>query len=247
VSFESASPSRIQNGTFFWIALVARKFPTISKKLTVAFEILKYQAWVTDTFPESIYHNKREDLWEKVVESRQDEEIQIIELGAAWGYATNWFLSKGFPKTTSTVSRKCEPEINQLIKMDSFDLFTGLPIAWRNYEKGFFSNGGVPPEINDSRVKFHVGYVEEEIQVLDLDKLRNTKKIILFDLDLHDPTLYCYNYLKQSFIPGDILYFDEAFDEAEFSIVKEKVCLEFVVKSIGHTGLAIAMEVISLR
>jgi hypothetical protein len=247
VNFEAASPNRIQSQLFWVIAQVAKKFPKFSKKLTVALEILKYQSWIMDTFPQSTYHKKRENLWEEICQSCRYEEIQIIELGAAWGYATNWFLSKGFPKTTSTVSRKCEPEINQLIKMDSFDLFTGLPIAWRNYEKGFFSNGGVPPEINDSRVKFHVGYVEEEIQVLDLDKLRNTKKIILFDLDLHDPTLYCYNYLKQSFIPGDILYFDEAFDEAEFSIVKEKVCLEFVVKSIGHTGLAIAMEVISLR
>jgi hypothetical protein len=247
VSFESASPSRIQNRIFFGLELVARKFPKISKKLIVVMEILKYQTWVIETFPDSTYHIKREELWEKIVESCQDEEIQIIELGVAWGYATNWFLSKGFPITAPTMSSKSELGKNQIIKMDSFDLFTGLPNPWRNHKKGFFSNGGVPPEINDFRVNFHVGYVEEKIQVLDLDKLRNAKKIILFDLDLHNPTLYCYNYLKQSIITGDILYFDEAFDEAEFSILKEKVCLDFVVKSIGHTGLAIAIEVVSVK
>jgi hypothetical protein len=131
--------------------------------------------------------------------------------------------------------------------MDSFDLFTGLPIEWRNHSKGFFSNGGVPPEIDDSRVNFHVGYVEEKIQVLDLKQLETIKKIILFDLDLHDPTLFCYNYLKGALRPGDILYFDEAFDEAEFSILKEKVCSDFIVKSLGHTALAIAIQVINVK
>lgn len=111
----------------------------------------------------------------------------------------------------------------------------------------FFSNGGIPPEINDSRVNFHVGYVEDKIQVLNLKKLEATKKIILFDLDLYNPTLFYYNYLKETLKEGDILYFDEAFDEAEFSILKEKVCSDFVVKSLGHTALTIAIQVVSAR
>lgn len=104
----------------------------------VAIEILKYQTWVIDVFPESKFHHKREDLWGKIAKSSFEDEIQIIELGVAWGYTTNWFLTEGFPKSLPEELNKMHQKKTQRIRMDSFDLFTGLPVAWRNHTKGFF-------------------------------------------------------------------------------------------------------------
>lgn len=239
--FKSASPGRIQNLIFWIIALMGRT-PFISRKLIVGIEILKYQVWVNEVFPQSKFHFRREGIWRKMVNSCQEDSIQIIELGVAWGYATNWFLEEGFPANQEKVIKK-----TQTVKMDSFDLFTGLPNQWRNHREGFFSNDGIPPMINDSRVTFHVGYVEENILNIDLTLLKEIKKIILFDLDLYQPSLFCYNYVKSTLNVGDILYFDEAFDEAEFTILKQEVNDDFVLKSLGHSGLAIAVQIEGVR
>ena len=57
-------------------------------------------------------------------------------------------------------------------------------------------------------------------------------------------SLYCYNFLKDTLKKDDILYFDEAFDEAELSIIKGKVMEDFKVKSLGHSALAIAIQIV---
>ena len=232
----------MQNLIFWIIAAISRKLPVISKKLIVGIEILKYQVWVNEVFPDSKFHVRREDIWRKIVNSSQEDSLQIIELGVAWGYATHWFLEEGFPAVQEIGIKK-----TQNVKMDSFDLFTGLPTQWRNHSEGFFSNDGIPPNISDPRVTFHVGYVEEKILKIDLTQLKEIKKIILFDLDLYEPSLFCYNYMKSTLNAGDILYFDEAFDEAEFTILKQEVYDNFVLKSLGHSGLAIAVQIESVR
>jgi hypothetical protein len=88
-----------------------------------------------------------------------------------------------------------------------------------------------------------VGFVEEEIRNLNLPNSTADEFIILFDLDLYEPTLAAFNYLKPHLKKGDLLYFDEAFDKAERAIITEHILKIFNCSPIGHTPLAICLVI----
>lgn len=160
--------------------------------------------------------------------------IRIIELGVAWGYTTNWFLEASKKK-------------NVELKIDAFDLFTGLPERWRNQPKNTFSNHGNAPVIIDKRVNFHIGNVSETIKVLNNEDLKTSNLLVLFDLDLLEPSLASYQFLKTSLKINDILFFDEAFDLDERTLINDYLLRDFDCKSLGHTAYAISLQVIGIR
>ena len=148
---------------------------------------------------------RRESLWVTaldILEKRQNKYVGI-ELGVAWGYATNWWLTNS----------------SKIVEWHGFDTFTGLPESWRSYPKGYFSNNGNTPLIEDVRVKWHKGLVEDTISELSENLLKNNNLLIFFDLDLFKPTIHCVNFLKKYFKSGDLLYFDEPHDEHESTII----------------------------
>jgi len=239
--FKSAAPNKLQMMIFWVVSSITFRSKWINKKITTVSEISDFQSWVKRNFQDSKLFLKREDLWLEMLKNSTNRK-RIIELGVAWGYTTNWFLEVGFPLQKNSMNPG-KPDV----MIEAFDLFTGLPEAWRNHPENYFDNKGVPPKINDERVTFHVGFVEKTIRNLDLKTLINDELIVLFDLDLYQPSLESYNYLKPALKNGDFLYFDEAFDQDERRILNNSVLKDFLLKPIGHTALSICFRIEGIR
>jgi len=235
--FRSAAPKVLLMQSLWLLSFITLKSDWVSKKVNVISEISNFQSWTKNNFSGSKLFLNRESLWKEIVNSSSRNK-RIIELGVAWGYTTNWFLTVGYPLRKGNQNAQA-PKIS----IDAFDLFTGLPEAWRNHPENYFHNNGVPPDIDDPRVNFHVGFVENTIKNLDKKTLMKEELIVLFDLDLYLPSLESYLYLKPILKVGDILYFDEAFDIDERRIIENHVLKDFVLKPVGHTALAICFAI----
>jgi len=248
--FKSAAPGIIQLSLLYFLKKILYLNNSLARKFKVLGELADYTLWIS-TIESNNQKNRggggrlrRESLWLQMLRDNPSEPIKVIELGVAWGYITNWFCENGPSRETPEGKKNNKSEVTSV---DSFDLFTGLPEAWRNHPKGFFANDGIPPSISDSRVKFHVGYVEEKISELNLTQLTKSKLIILFDLDLYAPTLAAYEFLAPAIKPGDLLYFDEAFDKDERRILEENIEKDFSYKILGSTPLALSIKILSLK
>jgi hypothetical protein len=239
--YKSAAPKMLLMWALWFLSLITFRSNWVSKKIIVISEIANFQNWTKEHFPESKLFVNRESLWKEIVNTTSSNK-RIIELGVAWGYTTNWFLKIGYPLRSKNQNTDL-PKIT----IDAFDLFTGLPEAWRNHPENYFDNNGVPPVIDDERVTFHVGFVENTINNLDKNILMKEALIVLFDLDLYHPSLDSYLYLKPTLKVGDILYFDEAFDSDERKIIENQVLKDFLLKPVGHTALAICFTIEQVR
>ena len=182
------------------LRLLLRSSTFLRKRIMNVGELASYQIWLTDNFGKVKVRNSRERVWDDLGKSVHQREIHGIELGVAWGYLTYYWF---------TNSKR------EIIKWDAYDLFTGLPRAWRSSPVGAFSNGGNTPNLEDSRIEWHVGFVEETIQSLQIPDKRDHALVIFFDLDIFEPSLVAWEKLKVFLQPGDMLYFDEAFDVDE--------------------------------
>jgi len=215
----------------------------LSHKFRTLGEIADYIIWLKKNFSKTKIFIKRESLWRenlKVISEyrnnrssliNNETSLLIIELGVAWGYAANWHVKK----------------LNQYnYKYMGFDLFTGLPRAWRDQKLGAFNADGRIPEINDQRVSFIKGDVSKTIKEIDYSVLKESQLLILFDLDIYEPSKVAFDHLSQFFKSGDVIYFDEAFDSDERKLIQEEILeREKVVgggksnfKLIGATSLA---------
>lgn len=152
------------------------------------------------------------------------ENWTAYEFGVAWGFATHYWTSR----IKHGVS-----------KWHGFDRFTGLPRSWRELEKKFFDAGGIPSAITDNRIIWHVGDVEQELPKVEIVA---GPKIVLFDLDIYEPTLFAWKTLCPCLSTGDLLYFDEGFDQDERRVINENVRLDFELTVTGITHSAIAFK-----
>ena len=189
-----------------------------------------------DTFPtKPDLAVRREKVWGKLIsEVARDRPVVVWEFGVADGYSTNWWLK-----------RLPQKDLN----WHGFDRFIGLPRDWRNYRAGDLSTGGVPPAIDDPRVRWYVGDVEDTLPKVDIRRDPTAQWVILFDLDLYEPTSLAWKRLQQHLRPGDLLYFDEAFDDDERRVLNESVVgnPEIEVSLVGCTPLALALRVELIR
>jgi hypothetical protein len=236
--FKNGAPTKFVILNQFLFSKVFFKSSRILEKFKNIGEISNYLLWVKNEFPNPRLFWNREQLWKEIIQISKIEssgKVNVLEFGVAWGYATNWFMSNVG---------------NKNVFWQGFDTFTGLPRSWRNLENGHFSNSGDFPKILDPRVKFHKGLVEETLLGIDTTDLNQNKLILFFDLDLYEPTSFSFNYLKKFLKVGDIIYFDEAFDNDERRVLNETVIngslkevgLNF--KLIGITTVALALEII---
>jgi hypothetical protein len=67
--------------------------------------------------------------------------------------------------------------------------------------------------------------------------------MVVFDLDLEEPTKDVMKYLAPALKEGDIVYFDEAFDHGERRVIMECLIPVFDLQVVGTTPLAIAFKV----
>lgn len=188
-----------------------------------------------NNFNKPIYSGlRRESLWKLIISKIEKKEFEptiILEFGVAWGYMTNFFL-----KRTE----------NYNFKWYGFDSFLGLPDNWESYKKGHFSTDGKPPSIDDPRLKWIIGNVEETcLNMIDSQTLfKEQKKLIIFDLDMFEPTEFVLKTISSHLNNGDIIYFDEPNHLDELAILhrlmkKNPGGLEVIM----YTPCQIALEV----
>jgi hypothetical protein len=93
-----------------------------------------------------------------------------------------------------------------------FDSFIGLPEDWSpTHPKGTFDRNGVPPEIDDPRVRFCVGWFQDSLPPFIESYEPSNRVVIHNDSDLYSSTLYTLT-MTQKFISNDtIIIFDEFF------------------------------------
>ncbi|MEK7422240.1 MAG: hypothetical protein AAB131_00230 [Actinomycetota bacterium] len=199
-------------------------------------DLAGFAQWKKRTFPNGAgaLFRQRERLWDAVVPSlAAADELIVFEFGVAWGYATKWWTSKlAAPR----------------IEWHGFDLFTGLPTNWSRADRevagvGAFSADGKTPDLDDPRITWHVGDAVASLREMALPTV-DRPKFLIFDLDLGAPTYECLETLIPILGPGDVLYFDEAFDAwNERKVIDELLVPNFTLKALGSTATALALQI----
>jgi hypothetical protein len=94
-----------------------------------------------------------------------------------------------------------------------FDSFAGLPEDWyADRPKGTFDRDGIPPEIVDPRVQFHIGLFQDSLPDF-LDSYRPSNRVVIHnDSDLYSSTLYSLTMVERIISPGTVVMFDEFWD-----------------------------------
>ena len=195
---------------------------------TLAGDILRYDKFCRTEFAQHRNHKSREDVFDDIIALLQDGD-EVLEFGVAHGYTTNYFLSR----------------TKKRITYFGFDLFTGLPTNWRNLATGAFSNNGVPPNMIDERVSWVVGDVTQTFSPsFELNK--NANHLVIFDLDLLEPTIHVFRCLSQIGVikSGTLLYFDEAFDPDELSVIRLELMPHYKFRVLGRTWSSIAFQIL---
>lgn len=208
-----------------------RSSARLRRKLVKTAEIADYVSWLAEEFGNATPLPTREKLWELLAQRVSKQEIRGVEFGVAFGYGTDWWL-KRLPMAT--------------LQWDGFDRFTGLPRSWRDLDAGAFGTDGRTPRINDQRVTWHVGDVEDTVKELSLDRSERSQFVILFDLDIFEPSLAAWQYIRDSLRPQDLLYFDEAYDADERRLLNEHVLPAGKYECIGATPHALGLQVVQM-
>jgi hypothetical protein len=208
------------------------RYKRLSSALSLFGDTADFAVWIKSTFGRVEFFANREDLWEEMARRLDLHPVRGIELGVAFGYSTAWWLAR-LPQTI-------------LLSWDGFDRFTGLPRSWRGYPEGAFAASGNPPELNDERITWHIGDVQSTIAHLDFESLRRPECTwaILFDFDLFEPSLVAWESLRWHLRPGDLLYFDEAFDRDERHLIVHSILTSGDFAALGVTLTGLCLEVI---
>jgi hypothetical protein len=227
----NGAPSRFVIATQYAAARVFALSARVRRKATNIGEIAGYLSWLREHYGAVTPVPNRERVWERMAQAVGPDPVRGIEFGVAWGYGTGWWLS-----------RISDPRL----RWDGFDRFTGLPRDWRDLDEGHFDAQGQTPAIDDSRVTWHVGDVEDNVANLALDRSTPCRLVVLFDLDIYEPSRVAWDYLRPHLQPGDILYFDEAFDADERKLLDEVVLPAGEYEFIAATPMALALQVRAL-
>jgi len=228
--FQDAAPSA---GTVMLQGIAARLFrasSTLRSKTINAGQVADFIDWQHRAFTgEPKVFGRREQLWEKIAERLDPSRpVVALEFGVAWGYATNWWLRRLHGRE---------------LVWHGFDRFTGLPRAWREHGQGAFDAGGRPPDIVDPRVRWHIGDVQDTLGEVDLGAARDAQWLVLFDLDIYEPTAFAWQEICAHLRPGDLMYFDEAMDRDERRVLDELVLPSIGCEPIGTTALGLGLAV----
>ena len=202
------------------------------RKVINAGEIANYVSWLAETFGRVRALPTREKLWSQMAQRLPKGRVRGIEFGVAFGYGTDWWL-KRLPAGD--------------LRWDGFDRFTGLPRAWRDLDKGAFDAEGQTPAIDDQRVTWHVGDVEDRLNDLTLNRDEQFTLVVLFDLDIFEPSLAAWEHLRAALRPGDLLYFDEAFDADERRLLNEYILPAGTFQCVGATSTGLALQIVRMN
>jgi O-methyltransferase len=162
----------------------------------------RFLAWTEKFQPEKRIeggYERRLELHEYVFEREQlTGPILYLEFGVFQGESLRWWLA-----------HNRHPES----RFVGFDSFEGLPEDWRDgREKGAFAVGGKPPEIDDSRCSFEVGWFNNTVMTFVQKQSFDKRLVLHLDADLYSSTLLVLFALADKLRANDILIFDEFCD-----------------------------------
>lgn len=146
--------------------------------------------------------------------------LRVLEFGVSKGYLSNFVLGR--------------LRVN-ILSWYGFDTFEGLSDGWRDLPKGAYTNGGEIPASKFQQVVFIKGRIEETLKNFPIKRIDLENVLVLFDLDLYEPSLLSYLTIRSSLMAGDLLYFDQAFDQGERKIIFEYLLKDFEVELLGYT------------
>jgi hypothetical protein len=223
---------RSHDAVWCWLTQACSRSSFLAKFFEISGNVASFAAWQKERGLDGAkrYRN-RERLWRAASRPLQDGRATVLEFGVASGDATRLWLSM-----------LRNPEL----EWHGFDTFTGLPEPWirgglRFADARTFDVGGVPPEIPDPRVTWNIGRIEETLPSVKLDF--SPPLCVLFDLDLYGPSAFALEWLSCHLKPGDLLYFDEAYDPwHERRLLDEFLDAGHRVRAIGSTGIALMLE-----
>jgi len=124
-----------------------------------------------------------------------------------------------------------------------FDRFTGLPHAQRALRQGAWDAGGKPAAIDDERVRWHVGDVQDTLSAVDLVAARDAQWLVLFDLGLYEPTAFAWQVISAHLRPGDIIYLDEAAQPEKRRVLDEMILPSIGCERVGANPIALGLAV----
>lgn len=200
----------------------------LRRKVVNAGAIADYVGWLSSTFGDPKVVPSTEKLWEMMAQRVTQGPVHGMEFGVAYGYGTDWWL-KRIP--------------NSSLRWDGFDRFTGLPRSWRFLDAGAYDAGGQTPDIDDTRVTWHVGEIEDKLEEMSISREEGLQFVVLFDLDIFEPSLVAWEYIRDSLRPGDLLYFDESFDADERRLLNEHILPSGKFECIGVTTTGMGLQV----
>jgi hypothetical protein len=188
-------------------------------------EVIEYRIWLDRKFENPIVVRNKKKLLDLIISKSSQtnpKNLTFIEFGVAFGETAKY--------------------LSQAVKSNyvyhGFDTFTGLPRAWRKLPQGAFDTGGVPPSINQLNFTFHKGLITETINEVDFSL--PGRKVVLFDFDLFEPTLFSLEKISEHLRSGDIVYFDEACDADERIVIQSFFCERFKYKVLGASVFGVA-------
>lgn len=214
-----------------WLKRACSSWPFLAKFLEISGNVASFATWQTARgLDHGQRYRTREQLW-RATSGRLRGSLTVLEFGVASGAATRCWLSM-LP--------------NHELRWHGFDTFAGLPEPWIRAGLQFaearqFDAGGVPPDITDPRVTWHTGLIEQTLPAAGIDF--EAPLLALFDLDLYEPSAFALECISGHLKPGDLLYFDEAYDPwHERRLLDEFLDKGHRVRVLGSTGIALMLE-----
>jgi hypothetical protein len=185
----------------------------------------------------SARYGDRIALWERAVEPRLANAGAVaLEFGVADGLATRWWARRGI----------------RFAAWHGFDTFEGLPGAWARggvpvMSAGMFTPSGGPGSVPQVAAPFpytwHKGLIEDTLPKFERP---DAPLFTLIDVDLLEPTLVILDWFQVHGRPGDLMYFDEAFDPwNEGMAIRRAIDKGLKLRAIGHTGSSLLAELVA--
>ena len=205
--------------------------------LKALIEVLEFRVWLNTKFGRVTHYKNKQYLLDALLEcanlefsktskkKKKKGGVFYVEFGVAFGETSKYLTS-----------RTKVPFVYH-----GFDTFEGLPNPWRRLPAGAFSADGATPNIVGENIHFYKGLIEETIGQADFTT--PLMKIIIFDFDLYEPTLFAFNYIFSEIKKGDIVYFDEAFDSNERVVIENYFLDSFDFEIIGASPFGLAFRI----
>ena len=158
------------------------------------FNYLHVGWWTRTNGFEPLHRCKtRYEIFDRIADDVGDKATLYLEFGVAQGVSFRYW--------TKLLT-------NPAARLHGFDSFLGLPRNWSlQYPRGYFSNEGAAPEMDDPRAEFVIGWFNETLPTYEWPE--HEALVVMLDADLYDSTTTVLAFVKDKLVPGSYLYFDQ--------------------------------------